>query len=257
MKLLEAIKSTLRLWLCPPEEPKEEEKPEEGGSEPKDPIDYNIKAPVMPTGNRATRGFKFLHPALRQNLEDALDECYSKGLMVYVFESYRTLDRQQYLYEQGRTREGRIVTNARPLYSYHNYGLAFDLVFDGDERDGIQWSWEGDYNSDVLEDDKRDDYTRVGEIFERYGYEWAARWKMHKETPHFQLPYGFTIGEAVRLYDVKGLQGVWDEITERWRKINTKNLEALARKDREKEIEKLVQAEDGVIRTMYDEETET
>ena len=65
MKLLEAIKATLRMWLCQPEDTKPE-KPDN----PSDPApDYdNIRAPIMPTGNKVTRGFKFLHPALRENL---------------------------------------------------------------------------------------------------------------------------------------------------------------------------------------------
>jgi len=170
----------------------------------------------MPTGTKITRTFKYFHPAIVGKLEDALDECHDKGLMVYVFESYRTLDRQQHLYEQGRTRKGRIVTNAEPLSSYHNYGLAFDLVFDGDDRDGIQWSWDGDYNNEALAQDKRDDYTRVGEIFERYGFEWAARWKRGRETPHFQMTFGYAIKDMKALHNASGLQGVWDAITERW-----------------------------------------
>ena len=176
---------------------------------------YNDKLPTMPTGNKIARLPRYLHPALRKPLELALEECHTNGLVVYVFESYRTPERQQYLYEQGRTRDGNIVTNAKPYFSWHQYGLAFDLVFDGDSRDGIQWSWEGDYNTEQLYGDKRDDYTRVGAILERYGFEWAARWKTCKETPHCQKTFGLKIGEAKSIRDSHGLQGIWAEVTRR------------------------------------------
>jgi len=176
---------------------------------------YDDTVPLWPTTDSRTRILKYLHPALRGKVEEALAECHSNDLMVYVFESYRTPARQQSLYDQGRTKKGRIVTNAIPFRSWHNYGLAFDLVFDGDERDGIQWSWDGDYNTEKLAGDRRSDYERVGEIFVRYGFEWGAQWKSFKEMPHFQMVGGMTIAYAKKLSETKGMQAVWSEISSR------------------------------------------
>ena len=38
------------------------------------------------------------------------------------------MEEQAMLYAQGRSRPGKIVTQAKPGQSYHNYGLAFDWV---------------------------------------------------------------------------------------------------------------------------------
>ena len=176
---------------------------------------YDDTIPVLPKLNERVRISRYLHPCIREPLETSLHECHSQGLMVYVFESYRTSQRQQFLYDQGRTKPGRIVTNAKPFQSWHNYGLAFDMVFDGDERDGIQWSWEGDYNTEKIDGDKRSDYERVGEIFVRHGFEWGAQWKSFKEMPHFQKRFDLSLGEVQSIYDEGGLQAVWKEITRR------------------------------------------
>ena len=54
------------------------------------------------------------------------------GLDPVVTEGYRTRERQELLYAQGRTRPGAIVTQARGGESAHNYGLAADIT----SRDG-------------------------------------------------------------------------------------------------------------------------
>jgi peptidoglycan L-alanyl-D-glutamate endopeptidase CwlK len=41
---------------------------------------------------------------------------------------YRSIEQQDRLYAQGRTKPGKIVTNARGGQSPHNYGLAIDLA---------------------------------------------------------------------------------------------------------------------------------
>lgn len=50
------------------------------------------------------------------------------GVKVYIYEGFRTHERQQELYNQGRLTKGRIVTNAMPGQSFHQYGRAFDWV---------------------------------------------------------------------------------------------------------------------------------
>ena len=51
----------------------------------------------------------------------------------------RTMAEQLKLYKQGRTAPGKVVTNARPGSSAHNFGLAADLA--PMRRDGRIW-WE-------------------------------------------------------------------------------------------------------------------
>ena len=174
-----------------------------------------ISMPEFPVEDVIVRSLKFLHPELRDPLRQAIEECHGKGLMVYVFESYRTPARQRGLYEKGRTKPGKIVTRARPMHSWHNFGLAFDLVFDGDRRDDIQWSWDGDYNHAIINGDKRSDYERVGEVLEKYGFEWGARWKNFKEMPHFQCIFGLNTEAARRLHSSGGIKAVWAEVSRR------------------------------------------
>lgn len=61
------------------------------------------------------------------------------GLKWILTSGRRTMAEQQKLWEQGRTAPGRVVTNARPGSSAHNFGLAADLA--PMRRDGRIW-WE-------------------------------------------------------------------------------------------------------------------
>lgn len=55
--------------------------------------------------------------------------CFAKGrkLGAICVRGLATFAEQNALYAQGRTKPGRIVTNARGGQSYHNFGLAFDF----------------------------------------------------------------------------------------------------------------------------------
>lgn len=69
-----------------------------------------------------------LHPATRNKVLAWLGECSAEGLLIYVYEGFRSCERQSQLYAQGRTTKGRIVTKAGPGQSMHQYGLAVDFV---------------------------------------------------------------------------------------------------------------------------------
>ena len=79
-----------------------------------------------------------LHPVFRGALEKLKGDLLEADIPLFVFEAYRTPVRQAYLYAQGRTRPGRIVTYAKAWHSYHQYGLAVDLVFGGPGK----WTWD-------------------------------------------------------------------------------------------------------------------
>lgn len=92
----------------------------------------------------------------------------------------RTMAQQQALYDQGRTKPGKIVTKARPGYSWHNFGVAFDVtVFKGSTP-----VWDGP------------EYDAVGMLGQRLGLEWGGAWTTFKDRPHFQLRMGMTLAEA-------------------------------------------------------------
>jgi peptidoglycan L-alanyl-D-glutamate endopeptidase CwlK len=112
-----------------------------------------------------------LHPLCRERVQGVLDACAREGIPFRMFEGYRSPHRQQYLYEQGRTRPGAIVTYAGPWSSIHEYGLAADFVLY--ENGG--WSWD-------TSGSKEDWWSRLHEIGREYGLE-PLSW----ETSHLQM----------------------------------------------------------------------
>jgi len=81
------------------------------------------------------------------------------------------------------------ITNARGGYSYHNYGLAFDVaVLD---RGTLSWIDGVDVNDNDISD-----YEEIGNLGERLGLEWGGRWKF-ADMPHFQLSFGLTINDLL------------------------------------------------------------
>lgn len=121
-------------------------------------------------------------------------------LQMKCTEGLRTFERQAALYAQGRTTPGKKVTGAQAGQTWHNYGLAADLCFQGDDpylnkhkdRDHI---WEA--------------FGRSGES---HGLVWGGRWKVLVDKPHLELKYGLTIDEVKALYDHGKMEGVWTKL---------------------------------------------
>ena len=72
------------------------------------------------------RDLNHLHRIFRQRLEGWLSALRLLGRVPLIYETFRTPARQVYLYGQGRTRPGPIVTYT--LDSLHRYGAACDLM---------------------------------------------------------------------------------------------------------------------------------
>jgi peptidoglycan L-alanyl-D-glutamate endopeptidase CwlK len=123
-----------------------------------------------------------LLPVVRKKVEEFLEYCRQEGIDVLVTSTYRDAESQNELYAQGRTKPGRIVTNAKAGQSWHNWRCAVDVV---PLRNGKPvWGTTG-------EDLKL--WMKVGELGERAGLEWAGRWKRFREFPHFQYTAGLTL----------------------------------------------------------------
>lgn len=119
-----------------------------------------------------SRSLDDLAPDVARAARMMLEVCEREGIQILITSTFRDHESQAKLYAQGRTAPGRIVTNAKPGESFHNYRVAFDVV---PLRDGKP-VWDDD---DPI-------WRRVGEIGERCGLEWAGRWKTFREYPHFQ-----------------------------------------------------------------------
>jgi len=145
-----------------------------------------------------------LYPPIGTVLRQALSAARIQALHAYAFETWRSTERQAFLYAQGRTTDGARVTWVRPGFSYHEYGVAVDLVFDGSSRDGIQWAWEGKYA-----EDHRVDYVALASIMKAHGFEWLG--DRGTEMAHFQVTFGFSTKQMKQIVEAKGLLGLWAE----------------------------------------------
>lgn len=134
------------------------------------------------------RDIKKLHPELQVIIEKLKLECSKQGLKIGISECLRTKEEQDNLYAQGRTKSGKIVTNAKgsTYSSMHQWGIAFDFY----RNDG-----KGAYNTS----DKF--FEKVGAIGKKLGLEWGGNWKSIKDLPHFQLPqWGSTPSKLKQQY---------------------------------------------------------
>lgn len=95
-----------------------------------------------------------------------LDECKKAGLDIFITETYRSQARQNYLFEQGRTRSGNKVTWTRN--SRHTSRLAWDIAC----------------NSPSLYDVTT--IKKAGAIAKRLGIKWGGDWKS-VDYPHFEI----------------------------------------------------------------------
>lgn len=144
-----------------------------------------------------------LHPKIRSEVlslfNKANNELLTGNAKARVTCGFRSIQEQTALYAQGRTKQGKIVTNAKGGYSIHNYGLAFDfcLIIDG----GKYASW--DYLKD-FDGDKTPDWMEFVNLFKANGYEWGGDWKSFKDRPHLQKTFGKTIEQLRALPKSEG-----------------------------------------------------
>jgi hypothetical protein len=136
------------------------------------------------------RDYALLAPIVRDRAKIAVKRCWDKFLRVEIFEGWRSPQRQNELYAQGRTTPGKIVTQSRAWQSFHQLGLAIDLAFLKQPDGG--WTWEGDWDE-------------ASEEFTAQGFKSLAP----LERAHFQITGGFTIAKANQIAAQYGLPGLW------------------------------------------------
>ena len=147
---------------------------------------------------------KTAHPKLRNELRNIYNDiCLAvKGKAICRF-SYviRSMEEQEILYAKGRTTPGPVVTWAKPGRSYHNYGMAVDIVLLKDTNgDGTydKASWETNLDFDG---DGKADWSEIVAIFKAYGWTWGGDFlpKNKIDKPHFQRTYGFPTSKLMTL----------------------------------------------------------
>lgn len=129
---------------------------------------------------RTERNIKTLLPAAQDKARDFMEALQAAGINAKIISGHRTYAEQGELYAQGRTKPGSIVTNAKPGYSNHNFGVAWDI--------GI-FTEEGKYLPESPL------YAKAGAIGKAMGLAWGGDWKSFPDRPHFEVPTGLTLAQ--------------------------------------------------------------
>jgi LysM repeat protein len=137
-----------------------------------------------------------LAPSLGQAATGLLAECAAAGVRLEVTQALRTWEEQDRLFAQGRSAPGAIVTRARAGYSYHNFGLAFDVVVLDD--DGAY-----DWNA------RHAGWAVAATTGKRLGLAWGGDWKSFHDIPHFEQRGALRLDRCRELYGEGGLAAVW------------------------------------------------
>ena len=157
-------------------------------------LGYFNKETIMDTWDKYTNfRVEKLHPIIKDKVKLVINRLADKqGIYLRITSDghLRTFDDQDALYAIGRTIEldRSPVTNAQAGQSWHNYGLAVDVV---QIKDGNPlWT--------------NPNWSIIANEFKKEGFEWGGDFKSIKDKPHFQYrPNNITLVQAKSLYDSK------------------------------------------------------
>lgn len=132
---------------------------------------------------------KTLDPDFEDLIIRLINHCHERNINVQVAQALRTNAEQQALYDIGRTKPGKIVTNAKPGTSFHNYGAAADLFFLND-------------NGEAYWDVKA--FRKVWSVAQELGLDkeglvWGGNFQSIQDYPHFQM--GNSLEEAKKRFE--------------------------------------------------------
>lgn len=123
-----------------------------------------------------------LHPVVRQATERLIERSYARGVPILITQGLRSIAEQNALFAQGRTKHGKIVTNARGGYSNHNFGVAVDFCLLLSDGKSVSWN-------------VNKDWMAVVEIAKGLGFEWGGNWSSFKDYPHLEMRFGLTTAQ--------------------------------------------------------------
>lgn len=112
-----------------------------------------------------------LQPVVREKARAAFDQAQKEGLGVLLTSGLRTYREQDALFALGRTKPGKVVTNAMAGESYHNFGLALDFVVVSQGR--------------AVWDASHAQWKRFVRIAKSHGFDWGG--DLNSDNPHFQI----------------------------------------------------------------------
>lgn len=139
-----------------------------------------------------------LHPKVRQDFQDFIEECESCfDITLRIVQGFRSFAEEDALYAKGRTVKGDnagpghpmgdVVTNSRGGQSYHNYGLAVDIVV----IEGNKENWKAGY-------------MRYANIGAQWNITWGGNFNgSFKDYDHFESKCGHTWHDLLPKYQAK------------------------------------------------------
>lgn len=151
-----------------------------------------------------------VHPGLAEKIRDMATMLDADGIVIRVTQGLRTWDQQQDLWQRGRDERGQVVdkaavvTKAPAGYSWHNFGLAVDVVPDDTTLAGFQADWNTAHPA----------WAKIIAVGKSLGLVEGAEWRTFPDWPHFQLTGRFPAtptDEVRRIYKDLGMRGVWAE----------------------------------------------
>lgn len=122
----------------------------------------------MSDKTKVCRDIQELSPLAQIACNLFMNECKKVGLSVCITETYRPQARQNWLYEQGRTRAGNIVTWT--LNSRHTSRMAWDICKNVKGQE---------YSDSAF-------FAKCGEVAKRLGITWGGTWST-PDKPHFEI----------------------------------------------------------------------
>lgn len=136
---------------------------------------------------RSEEALKRLHPLVKERGEAFVRIAHScLDLDVRLTSGYRSDKEQNALYAQGRSKPGKVVTNAKAGQSYHNYGLAVDFVII--HRNRADYDLTADHNQNDIPD-----WQELGELGKALGFKWGGDWDTFPDYPHLQMDFGLSV----------------------------------------------------------------
>ena len=147
-----------------------------------------------------------VHPKLAAQVRELAEELAEENISIRIVQGLRSWAEQQAIWQEGRDGSGniidaaKVVTHAKPGYSWHNYGLAVDVApFDAGIPD-----WNRSHPA----------WARIVSVGESLGMVSGSTFKDCPDWPHFQMTGQLpeSPDDAVRIaYQQGGMQAVWND----------------------------------------------
>lgn len=185
-----------------------------------------------------------MHPWLVYKLKLLLKHCNENGIYLIITEGFRTKEYQDSLYAKGRTKPGKVVTNAKgsTYSSQHMWGIAFDIAIN---------------DSKLLYDNAT--IKKVAKIAKskKVGLSWGGDWKSIVDTPHFYLgKWGSTTAKLKEKYKTPdNFKKTWTSVTKKscklWRKKTLRASKAILSIKKGSKVEVLYKSKLGYAKVKY------